>query len=1026
MLRRLLFVLVIIFSTSALTIAQEFTFPITVSDGTNSQILNLKIGPNGASTFVTGDEYAPPAPPSGAFDVRIRLVDDYFSKMLPNAFTPQIFPIVYQASTGAGPIILTWDADAIAGLGTFQVTDNLTGTLYTQNLNGLNGTLNISTATGAAYITNSLRIVITPAEPEIAASPSFSPSAGSYVGDRNVTISTTTSGATIYYTTDGSDPTTSSTVYSSAIALTAPSTTTIKALAGGTGLNTSTVASATYTLTLPAAAAPTAGLAAGNYTGNQTVTLSTTTAGAKIYYTTDGSAPTTSSTEYTSAIALTAPSTTTIRAIAGGTGLNTSTEFSGTYVLALPAAAKPTAGLAAGNYTGNQTVTLSTTTAGAKIYYTTDGSAPTTSSTEYTSAIALTAPSTTTIRAIAGGTGLNTSTEFSGTYVLALPAAAAPSFSPSAGSYVGDRNVTISTTTSGATIYYTTDGSDPTTSSTVYSSAIALTAPSTTTIKALAVRTGYNDSGIVSGVFSLNLQESEAPVFSLDGGEYIGDKTITLSTSTSGASIYYTTDGSAPTTSSTVYSTPIVLTAPSETTIRAVAGGTGFATSSEVSKTYTLLLPLAVAPVISPNGGNFFNEQVVTLSTTTPGGIIYYTTDGSTPSESSLVYSESIDLVAPSETTIKAYVVVAGYRDSDVSEATFILTIRTDEEAPEIVASDPVYEDVDQDPISGAFSYSINVDEGVTEIMKFIVVNEEDPVTWSLSGGANASLFNINQNGDVSFKSPAVEGTYVVVVRATDSAENFTDVTLTVIVGDEDPIGEDEFEIPDDVSDLFKDINVDFNEDDFELQLKVETLPVGTKMFAFVAVIVSDSSKTTGSGQILNDEFANPDIIILSEDDGTSNEIILTKEKIDAALLEAGIFAGQTVTLKWTLRATGDDFVKYAPVSAELKVTRDDNAPNPVSIEDEVELPSEITLNQNYPNPFNPSTSIRFSLPASDLVTIQVYSITGQLVATLLNENRSAGWHTVNFDAANLSSGIYVYRMTTGTQSITKKMLFVK
>ena len=310
--------------------------------------------------------------------------------------------------------------------------------------------------------------------------------------------------------------------------------------------------------------------------------------------------------------------------------------------------------------------------------------------------------------------------------------------------------------------------------------------------------------------------------------------------------------------------------------------------------------------------------------------------------------------------------------------------------------------------------------------MKFIVVNEEDPVTWSLSGGANASLFNINQNGDVSFKSPAVEGTYVVVVRATDSAENFTDVTLTVIVGDEDPIGEDEFEIPDDVSDLFKDINVDFNEDDFELQLKVETLPVGTKMFAFVAVIVSDSSKTTGSGQILNDEFANPDIIILSEDDGTSNEIILTKEKIDAALLEAGIFAGQTVTLKWTLRATGDDFVKYAPVSAELKVTRDDNAPNPVSIEDEVELPSEITLNQNYPNPFNPSTSIRFSLPASDLVTIQVYSITGQLVATLLNENRSAGWHTVNFDAANLSSGIYVYRMTTGTQSITKKMLFVK
>jgi hypothetical protein len=972
-----------------------------------------------------------------------------------------------------------------------------------------------------------------------AAAPTFSLAAGSYEGNRSITLSTTTAGATIYYTTDGSDPTTSSTVYSSAIALTAPSTTNIKAIAGGAGLNTSTVASATYTLTLPTAAAPTFSPAAGSYEGNRSVTLSTTTAGATIYYTTDGSDPTTSSTVYSSAIALTAPSTTNIKAIAGGAGLNTSTVASATYTLTLPTAAAPTFSPAAGSYEGNQSVTISTTTPSATIYYTTDGSDPTTSSTVYSSAIALTAPSTTTIKAIAVRSGYNNSTVATAAFSLVLPTVATPTFSPVAGSYVGDRSVTISTATSGATIYYTIDGSDPTTSSTVYSTAIALTAPSTTTIKALAVRTGYNDSGIASGVFSLNLQGAETPVFSLDGGEYIGDRTITLSTSTAGASIYYTTDGSAPTTSSTVYSTPIVLTAPSETTIRAVAGGTGFATSSEASKTYTLMLPLAVAPVISPSGGNFFNEQVVTLSTTTPGGSIYYTTDGSTPSESSLLYSEPIDLVAPSETTIKAYVVAAGYRDSDVSEATFILTIRTDEEPPVIVASEPVYEDVDQDPVSGEFSYSINVDEGVTEVMTFIVVNEEDPVTWSLAGGANASLFNINQDGDVSFKSPAVEGTFVVVVRATDSAENVTDVTLTVIVGDgdgtpdpvdetppyvfvsapfvadvnydaqtntfmytfgatvgatylftfsadeevtwsinggananlfsisnagevsfkdaaavgtfiviiratdmssntkdvtltvaiiedEDLIGEDEFEIPDEVRDLFEDVNVDFSEDDFEIQLKVETLPNGTRVFAFVAVIVRENSKTTGSGQILNDEFANPDIIILAEDDGTSNEIILTKEKIDAALLEAGIFAGQTVTLKWTLRATGDDFVKYAPASAELTVTRDENAANPVSIEEVTDLPVEITLNQNYPNPFNPSTSIRFSLPASDMVTIQVYSITGQLIATLLNETRSAGFHTVNFDATNLSSGIYVYRLTTGTQSLTKKMLLMK
>jgi hypothetical protein len=655
----------------------------------------------------------------------------------------------------------------------------------------------------------------------------------------------------------------------------------------------------------------------------------------------------------------------------------------------------------------------------------------------------------------------------------------------------------------------------------------------------LAVRTGYNDSGIASGVFSLNLQGAETPVFSLEGGEYIGDKTITLSTTTAGASVYYTIDGTAPSTSSTLYTGPIELTAPSETTIRAVAGGTGFATSGEASATYTLQLPLASEPVFSPVGGNYFNELTLTLSTSTPGASIHYTTDGSEPTSESDTYTDPITLVAPSETTIKAIAIATGYRNSAVSTETYVLTIRTDEEPPVIVASEPVYEDVDQDPVSGAFSYSINVDEGVTEVMTFIVINEEDPVTWSLEGGADASLFTINQNGAVSFKSPAVEGTFMAVVRATDSAENFTDVMLTVIVGDgdgtpdpvddtppyvfvsapfvadivydaqtntfkytfgaivgatdlftfsadeevtwsvngganasqfnistngavsfkeaaavgtfiviiratdlssntkdvtvtvaviddEDIIGEDEFEVPDEIRDLFEDVNVNFNEDDFEIQLKVETLPNGTKVFAFVAVIVRENSKTTGTGQILADEFANPDIIILAEDDGSSNEIILTKEKIDAALLEAGIFAGQTVTLKWTLRATGDDFVKYASASAELTVTRDENAANPVSIEVVTELPTEITLNQNYPNPFNPSTSIRFSLPASDMVSIQVYSITGQLVATLLNETRSAGFHTVNFDATNLSSGIYVYRLTTGTQRLTKKMLLVK
>jgi hypothetical protein len=90
-------------------------------------------------------------------------------------------------------------------------------------------------------------------------------------------------------------------------------------------------------------------------------------------------------------------------------------------------------------------------------------------------------------------------------------------------------------------------------------------------------------------------------------------------------------------------------------------------------------------------------------------------------------------------------------------------------------------------------------------------------------------------------------------------------------------------------------------------------------------------------------------------------------------------------------------------------------------------LPSEISLTQNYPNPFNPTTQISFSLPQAQQITLKVYDMLGREVATLANrENFSAGMNTVNFNASNLSSGIYIYRLTSGNTSITRKMTLVK
>jgi hypothetical protein len=97
-----------------------------------------------------------------------------------------------------------------------------------------------------------------------------------------------------------------------------------------------------------------------------------------------------------------------------------------------------------------------------------------------------------------------------------------------------------------------------------------------------------------------------------------------------------------------------------------------------------------------------------------------------------------------------------------------------------------------------------------------------------------------------------------------------------------------------------------------------------------------------------------------------------------------------------------------------------------VSGGDPGELPQALALNQNYPNPFNPTTQITYQLPREADVRLEVFDMAGRRVATLVNESISAGTHTVNFDATNLSSGVYIYRLLAGSAVITKKLTLVK
>ncbi len=89
-------------------------------------------------------------------------------------------------------------------------------------------------------------------------------------------------------------------------------------------------------------------------------------------------------------------------------------------------------------------------------------------------------------------------------------------------------------------------------------------------------------------------------------------------------------------------------------------------------------------------------------------------------------------------------------------------------------------------------------------------------------------------------------------------------------------------------------------------------------------------------------------------------------------------------------------------------------------------IPSEYTLSQNYPNPFNPTTVINFSIPKTSKIELSVYNVLGQKVATLLNKELSAGSYKYDFNASNLTSGIYFYKLQTENYSQTKKMMLLK
>lgn len=250
----------------------------------------------------------------------------------------------------------------------------------------------------------------------------FSHLAGTYSGAINVTLTCDTVGATIYYTTNGTTPTTSSSAYSSAIPIS--STKTLKVMAAKTGVTSnSIVGSRLYTIDAGVTSVPQMSPVGGTYSSDQSVTLTCADSGAVIYYTVDGSTPTTSSTQYSTPIAVAGNGVSrTIKAIAVAAPKTVSGVSSQTYTISYSASSAPTFTPASGSLTTNDNITMECGTAGASIYYTTDGSNPKTSGTKilYTSSFSL-AVGTYTINAYSTAAGFADSSITSGLFTVTEP-----------------------------------------------------------------------------------------------------------------------------------------------------------------------------------------------------------------------------------------------------------------------------------------------------------------------------------------------------------------------------------------------------------------------------------------------------------------------------------------------------------------------------------------------------------------------------------------------------------------------------
>jgi heme/copper-type cytochrome/quinol oxidase subunit 4 len=640
------------FSANA-TFSKSWPINIPQTIGGNTAFVGFAAGTGGLTASQKIETWTFVSTPSGTSQVQTPVI-------MPGSesFSGTVSVSITDATSGSAIYYTTDGTAPMPGQGTakqYTTAFTLSSSATVNAIATASGDTNSATATATYTL--------------IVATPVIIPGSQSFSGTVSVSITDSTSGSAIYYTTDGTTPIPGQgTTKQYTTPFTLSSTATVKAIATAPGDTSSTTTTATYTLVV---ATPVIIPGSESFSGTLNVSITDPTSGSTIYYTTDGSAPVPGQgTTKQYLTALTLSSTTTVNAMATAPGDTNSPTAAAAYTF-VPSqpTATPTITPKGGKISTTQPISITDATTGAAIFFTTDGSTPSPgvgTTQQYGTPFIL--PASATVKAIATASGFATSVLSAQTFTV--PRVVVPVLTPTGGAILTTQTVSITDGTSGAAIYFTTDGTTPSPSTGTTQQYLApFTLSSPATVKAIATESGYQASALGSATYTF--QKASPPVVTPKNGTIGTTQTINLTDTTTGAAIFYTTDGTAPTPgqgTAQQFRVPFTLSASGP--VKAIAIATGYLNSALTTTSFTL--QRASSPTFTPTGGAVSSTQPITLTNTTTGAVIYYTTDGSAPSPgmgTTKQYGSPFTL--PASATVKTIALAPGYMNSAMAQANY-------------------------------------------------------------------------------------------------------------------------------------------------------------------------------------------------------------------------------------------------------------------------------------------------------------------------------------------------------------------